>query len=257
MRASARLEVVRRDGRNVLVDARSEPPFAVRRAGDRILFVGSAAAPVGGDELEIDVAIRAGASAMIGTVAATSVWPGPHGDRSSIRTTMSVGAGARLTWWPEPVVSIVDSNHRSSTQVSLEDGAHCTIVEEVSLGRSGQAPGTLELEIRVERDGRPIVHHTERFGPFEPGAGSAVGVGAARHVISGVVVGPDAGDPLTVVGRSDQSGGGAHGAWLPVGPDAAMVLVVAPDRPAALQLLCRLRPCLQPGALVAGTNAPG
>jgi urease accessory protein len=252
MKASARLEVVRRDGRDVLVDARSEPPFAIRQAGHRIMLVGSAAAPVGGDELEIDVVIGPGASATIGTVAATSIWPGPGGGRSLIGTRVSVASGAQLVWWPEPLVSIVDSDHRSSTRVQLESGGRCTIIEEVSLGRSGQESGTLELEIRVEAGGRPIVHHTERFGPVEPGAGSAVGVGAARHVISGVVVGPDAGDPITVVGPN----GGAHGAWLPVASCAAMVLVVAPDRPAALQLLHRLRPCLQPAHLEGRARVP-
>jgi urease accessory protein len=241
MRASARLEVARRDGRDVLIDARSQPPFAIRRAGDRILLVGSAAAPVGGDELEIEVVIGQDASATIGTVAATSIWPGPGGGRSLIDTRVSVAVGGQLVWWPEPLVSIVDSDHRSSTRVRLEPSGRCTIIDEVSLGRSGQESGTLELEIRVEQRGLPIVHHTERFGPFEPGAGSAAGVSAARHVISGVVVGPEAGDPVTVVGPF----GGAHGAWLPVSAEAAMVLVVAPDRPAAVQLLGRLRPCLR------------
>jgi urease accessory protein len=249
VRASARVEVVRRDGRDVLINARSEPPFAIRRTGDRIVLVGSAAAPVGGDILDIDVIVGAGASAEIGTVAATSIWPGPCGDRSLIRTMVTLGEGAQLVWWPEPLVSIVDSDHRSSTHVDLENGARCTILEEVSLGRSGQESGRLELDLRVQRDGHPILHHTERFGPDELGAGSAVGVGNARHVISGVVVGGDAGEPVTIM---DQ-GGGAHGAWLPVAADAAMVLVVAPDRPVALDLLARLRPV----AFVQGTNATG
>ena len=57
VRASARVEVARRDGRDVLVDVRSEPPLAVRVAGDRVLLVGAAAAPVGGDELTLDVVV--------------------------------------------------------------------------------------------------------------------------------------------------------------------------------------------------------
>ena len=60
-----------------MVDARSEPPLAVRQTADRILLVGSAAAPVGGDEIEIDVVVGPGACAAIGSVAATSIFPGP------------------------------------------------------------------------------------------------------------------------------------------------------------------------------------
>ncbi len=109
--------------------------------------------------------------------------------------------------------------------------------------------GTLELDLRVERAGVPIVHHVERFGPAEPGAGSSVGVADARHVISGVVIGADPGEAVTRVGAD------GRGAWLPVAADAAMVLVVAPDRPAALRLLALLRPCLQGRASVPGTDA--
>ena len=178
----------------MLVDARSQPPLAVRDTADRILLVGSAAAPVGGDALEIEVVVGAGATAVIGSVAATSIFPGPHGERSRSDTDVAVAGGGRLLWWPEPLLSIAGSNHRSTTRVGLVAGARCTIVEEVSLGRSGQPSGTLELDLRVERAGVPIVHHVERFGPDEPGTGSSVGVADARHVISGVVVGVDPGD---------------------------------------------------------------
>ena len=236
MRAAARLEVEHRDGRDVLVDARSEAPLAIRQTADRILFVGSAASPVGGDEIAIDVMVGAGATASIGTVAATSIWPGPSGERSQIHTAIDVASSGHLDWWPEPLVSIVGSDHRSVTRVALGAAASCTLIEEVSLGRSGQSSGTLELDLRVERDGRPIIHHAERFGPGEPGAGSVVGVGDAHHVISGVVIGPDAGEAVTLLEPDGRA------AWLPVAVDAAMVLVVAIDRPAALCLLAMVHP---------------
>ena len=159
--------------------------------------------------------------------------------RTSPRTS-TLGCDARLTWWPEPLVSIADSDHRSATRVQLAVGAALTLIEEVSLGRSGQLSGTLELDLRVERDGAVLVHHCERFGPSEPGAGSAVGVAGARHVVSGVVVGVDAGEAVTSL---DDDGSGA---WLPVADDAAMILVVAADRPAALRVLAKLRPDLRP-----------
>jgi urease accessory protein len=238
VRASARIEVARRVGRSVMIDARSEPPLAVRQTVDRILLVGSAASPVGGDVIEIDVVVGPAATASIGSVAATSIFPGPTGERSHTSTTVALGCEARLSWWPEPLVSIAESDHRSSTRVQLSAGAVLTLIEEVSLGRSGQDSGTLELDLRVERDGAVLLHHCERFGPSEPGARSAVGVAGARHVVSGVVVGDDVGAAVTSL---DDDGSGA---WLPVADDAAMVLVVAADRPAAMRVLAKLRPCL-------------
>jgi urease accessory protein len=236
VKAAARIEFARRDGRDVVVDMRSEPPIAIRRSDDRVLMVGSAAGPVGGDDIDIEVVVGSGARGAVGSVAAASVWPGPNGERSTTHVDIGVGSAGRVCWWPEPTVSIAASDHRSSLHVDLAVDAWCTIVEEVSLGRSGQPSGALELELRVERCGRPLVHHTERFGPHEPGVGSAVGVGRARHVISGVVVGPATGDPATIVEPAGQA------AWLPVAADAGVILVVAADRPAALRLMAAIRP---------------
>ena len=47
MRASARIRVERRNGRDEVVDRASEAPLSVRRCGDRVLIASSAAAPFG------------------------------------------------------------------------------------------------------------------------------------------------------------------------------------------------------------------
>lgn len=59
-------------------------------------------------------------------------------------------------------------------------------------------------------------------------------MGSARFAVSAVTVGCEAGEPAVHL----QRGGAA--AWLPMAADAAMGLVVAPDRPAALALLGEL-----------------
>jgi urease accessory protein len=230
MRATARVEVAAGpDGRTRLVDVRSEPPLAVRATPGRVLVVGSAAAPVGGDELDLDVVVGAGARLCLGTAAATVSWPSTDAAWSVARTTCCVGDGGHLTWWPEPSVSVVGSRHRVRTHVELAATASCTVVDEVALGRHGEPSGDVELTVRVRRDGRPLLHHTERLGPGAPGWGGASRVAGARHVLSAVVVGPAAGAPRTVVDAS-----GTSSAWLPLAADAALALVVAPDRPAAL-----------------------
>jgi urease accessory protein len=210
--------------------------MALRRSGGRLLLVSSAAAPVGGDDLSLDLVVGAGATADVGTVAATMVWPSPVPALSVMTTTIAVGAGARLLWRPCPMVSVRGSDHLASTVVRLAADATAVVVEEVALGRHGEPSGDLELRLRVERDGRPLLHHAERFGPDAPGAGGVVSVGAARHVVQAVLVGVEAGSPRSVV-HDDRAA-----AWLPLADDAVAILALGTDRPAVLALLTRIAP---------------
>lgn len=236
MKASATVAVARCGDRDVVVDQRSSAPFSVRQCGDRILLASSAAAPVGGDELQLTVEVGSGARAAVGSVAASMVWPGVGGVASSMTTGCAVGHGAHLDLWLEPTISVAGSRHRTATVVRLESDATCRVVEETVLGRRDEASGHLELSLRIERGGRPLVHHDERFGPDVAGAWSSVSVGAARHVVSAVLVGVDAGPPQVRVGADRAV------AWLPVAPDAAIVMAISHDRPSALNLLAALSP---------------
>ena len=253
MRASAHLEVALRGGADVLVAARSEPPFAIRATPDRILVVGSSAAPVGGDELALDVVVGRGARACVGTAAATMVWPGPaasSGDPAHLgcspwSTTVNrlrVHDGGNVDWSPEPMVSVVGSRHRARTEVMLEGSATARIVEEVSLGRSGEPSGRLDLELRVVRDDTPLVHHTERLGPGVPGWGSVVHVGDARHVLTMVEVGCPVGATGAAVGEPDGLPAGVSLARLAVAADVVVTLALGPDRPATLRAVRADRP---------------
>lgn len=238
MKAGATIAVERVSGRNVVVDQRSGAPFSVRQSGGRILLAASAAAPVGGDELSLTVDVGPGARADIGSVAASMVWPGPSGAPSVTVVDCLVGDGGHLELWLEPTISVVGSHHWAATEVRLEGTATCRIVEEMILGRSNESSGHLDLSLRVERNGLPLVHHDEAFGPAVPGAGSSVSVGNARVAVTAVVVGAPTGAPV-VVADEDQSG-----AWLPVADDAAVALAVGQDRPSILKLLAGLHPSL-------------
>jgi urease accessory protein len=236
VKATAHLRVTSDGTRSMPVDIRSEPPFAIRRSGSRVLLVSSAAAPVGGDDLALEVDVGPGATADLGTVAATMIWPSPVPALSVMTTTIVVAEGGHLVWRPNPMVSVQGSDHLASTVVRLAHDATAVIVEEVALGRHGERSGELELRLRVERDGRPLVHHIERFGPSQPGAGSVVSTAGARHVCQAVLVGVDAGGPRSRVV------GACAAAWLPLAPDAVVVLAAGPDRPAVLAMLRELAP---------------
>lgn len=236
MRGSATVTVARCGDRNIVVDQRSEAPFSVRQCGQRILLASSAAAPVGGDELSLAIDVGAGAQADIGSVAASMVWPGPMSPGSSMTTSCTVGRGAHLSLWLEPTISIAGSCHRAKTLVQLDGNATCRVVEEAVLGRRNEESGRLDLSLRVTRDGRPLVHHDEAFGPDVPGAMSSVSVGAARFVLTAVLVGVDAGAPRSCV-EADRAG-----SWLPVAADTAVVMAVGHDRPRVMNLLAAVAP---------------
>ena len=236
VKASARVAVERRGDSSEVVDRRAQAPLSIRRCGARVLIASSAAMPVGGDELELMIDVGPGARADIGSVAAGMVWPGIGGVASQMTTVASVAAGGRLDLWLEPTISVVGSRHRMTTRVELDRTASARVVEEVVLGRSGQVSGDLTLSVRIERAGGPLVHHQERFGPDAIGAGSSVGVGGARHVLSAVLVGVVAG-PSRVWVEPDRAG-----AWMPMGDDVVVVMAAGHDRPGVLELLARLAP---------------
>jgi urease accessory protein len=226
VRAAARVEVARRGGRDVLVDLRSEPPLTLRATPGRVLVVGSAAAPVGGDDLRLDVVVGPSSRLALGSAAATLAWPGAHGEWSAQRTTAIVGTGGHLCWAPEPLVAVAGCRHRTTMTVCLDTEATAWVLEEISLGRSGEVSGRVDLEWRVERGGAPLVHHAERLGPEVPGWNSLAAAGTYRHLAALLVIGCPATElPATVVG-SDLAV--AH---LALAEDAYVVLAAGVDRP--------------------------
>jgi urease accessory protein len=242
----------------VLVDVRSEPPVAIRSTPGRVLLVSSAAAPLPGDELHLDLVVGPAAHLEVGTAAATIVWPpspecqrpsecdrGPRGRRwhSDQRVTARVGTGGGLVWRPEPTISVVGSDHRMRFDATLDASASVVVVDELVLGRSGEPSGDVELVTRVVRDSAVVLHHAERLGPSTPGWGSVALVGRARHLVAVVVVGSPVGSSTAVV-EADVAA-----AWLPTATDAGILLAVGPDRPTTLDLARHVAPHLAHSAL--------
>lgn len=235
MRARARIRVERRHGRDEVVDRSAEAPFAVRRCDDRIMLAATAASPVGGDELDLDIVVGPDASATIGSIGAMLVWPAPTPAVSSLVTTITIGDRGHLVYAPEPTITVAGSHHRATTRVDLAPGATCELVEEYSLGRTGEPSGTIETSLRVVRDGAPLFHHDETLGAFAAAGLTSVGVGMARHVVTALIVGEPAGGAATAVE------GGGMAARLPLADDASALLGAGVDRPTVRRLLDGLR----------------
>lgn len=206
MRARSELAVaLGADGRTRLEVLRAETPLLLRESdvslrcepdAPLVQLVGGAAAPLGGDDLALDVRVGEGAALTVRSVAATYAQPSTVPAQSTLTTTAHVGIGARLDWWPEPLVSVRGSDHVATTVVRVEEGATLRWVDEVVLGRHGELGGRVVVRQRIEVAGRPVCVHD---ATFEPGDTSAGRHGSARVAITGIVHGPAASTPQSIV----------------------------------------------------------
>lgn len=168
---------------------RSSPPIGLRDTPDGLHIVASAAGPIGGDDVHLDITVADGASLTVRTVAAQVVLPGPHLGPSLSSVTATVGRGAQLRWLPDPVVLGAGCDHRTRVTLSLAATASLVWRDEIVLGRSGEASGSLLQRLRVDRDGAPLLRNDLALGPRWPGAGGPAGSGDETVVGSLLVVG--------------------------------------------------------------------
>lgn len=166
MRADALLEVERdADGRSVVRTLRSAAPLTLVPARGRPLvhLVGSAASPLGGDELTLTVRVGAHACLTLAGIAATVALPGPGVSRTTVR--MELGEGATVEYLPEPTVVTRRARHESVLTVALGPGAHLRTRETVVLGRFGEPPGELTTTLHVTRGRLPVLRQSLAVTP--------------------------------------------------------------------------------------------
>lgn len=213
IRARAAVVAEFRRGRTALTTLHSEPPLTLRPTPDVLYVVGTAAGPLGGDELTFDIAVGDGAELTLRTVAASMVQPGPRGGRSRSITNVVVGRGATLIYEPEPVIAVVGCDHVATTIIHLAADATLVWAEPLVLGRHAEGPGSILQRLRVDRAGAPLYRNDLALGPLYPGWDSSAGVGDARRVDTTLTVGIEA-----VV---------ASGATaMPLAPDATLTLTL-------------------------------
>lgn len=266
-------------GKPRLVELRSAPPLTLRWADGSLYIVGGAFAPLGGDELELDVHVGAGAALTIRTVAASVAQPGrgdmangaertshggplatPGGPPSRFTVTARVAAGATLRWLPEPGVAVRGCHHVNEAHLELDSGAEVTWREEVLLGRHGQPGGEWRSTVDATLGGEPLLcQDTLIGGPVWDS--SAVG-GGARAAGSLLLVGPDA--PAEPSVHTSQDPGAPVGVTRPTGtrdvatpPGSAEPPGLAePGAPPALGGRAAAMPLASPGAAVISALAP-
>lgn len=188
------MRAVSRAGETVYETLRSEPPLLFRPCGDELQLVGGAAGPLGGDRLRCEIDVAADAAVRVRTVAASVVLAGA--EPSSTEIAANVGPGAALDWGAQPLVSTERSRHRQHVRVELAEGATLRWRDDLVWGRSGEPGGWLATRLRIERDGRPLMHQDLEIGDDTTGWAGSGGLAGARsiatEVLAGVGVEPEA-----------------------------------------------------------------
>jgi urease accessory protein len=160
VKAAAHLTVERDpDGRSIVRRLRSAAPLTLLpvRGEPVVHLVGSAAGPLGGDELTLTVRVGPGACLTLAGIAATIALRGPHGEKSRTTVHIELGDGASVSYLPEPTVVTRRARHESVLTVALGVDAHLRTRETVVLGRAGEPGGELTTALHVTRAGRPVL----------------------------------------------------------------------------------------------------
>ncbi len=187
MRADAYLSVERRGGRDVVCDLRSAAPLMLLpvrgSTGPAVVhLVGSAANPLGGDEVTLTVRVGAGASLRLSGVAAAVALPGPHGAPSRSVVRLHAAARASLAYLPEPTVITSRARHAAELHADLAADACLHTREVLVLGRTGERPGVLTTSTSVTRGGRPVLRQQLAIG--DPALDASVAYLAGRRVLA-------------------------------------------------------------------------
>lgn len=231
MRAHSSVCVTAPDGRSRLARLRSRPPLALRPTGpERVHLVASAAGPLGGDDLRLDVHIGQSARLVLRGLGAMLALPDPEHRPASLRYRVRVSAGGSLDARLPPTILGRDCLLHSQLRIELEPGAELVWSEVTVLGRHAEPPGRGLQSLSVTSAGRPLLRtSTDLTDPARYGSPAVLGPARALGyalVVPGSTVDSPAGAP--VPRGEDACRGAVHqleGASLVgvVGPDARQV----------------------------------
>ncbi|MFE6861131.1 urease accessory protein UreD [Nocardia sp. NPDC057668] len=139
--------------------------LAARHTGpDTVHLIGTAATPLGGDELDISIVVGAGARLIVRSVAATIALPGRHTRKSVAHWRFEVGADGDLDFDPEPTVVAGGAEHETFTTVSLGENARLRLRERVQIGRIGETHGHWSGELHADIGATPLLRHRLELG---------------------------------------------------------------------------------------------
>ena len=217
----------------------SQAPLVLRRTPSAVYLVGGAAGPIGGDELDLRIAVGPGAFLRLRTAAAAVALPGLDGRESVLRVSVTVAAGGRLEYLPEPVVVSAGARHATVVSATLAEGASLVLRDELLLGRHGEAGGSARTVLRVDYAGRPLLRQSLSVSGTDAATLGPAVLAGHRAVGSLLLAGrpADPGTGVTVGGTAARCA--PERAVLALAGPGVLVTALADD---AVTLRRRLRP---------------
>jgi urease accessory protein len=204
----ARLELgfERRDARTILTRRRHRGPLAVQRPFHpepdgtcHVYVLHPPGGLVSGDLLELEIALAAGARALLTTPAATKLYRS-GGAPARQQQRFRVAAGARLEWLPQETIAYVGADARLVTSVELEPGAEFIGFEILCLGHpaSGESftRGRVEQRLELVREGQPLAIERARYQGGAAALAAAYGMGGEPVIGTLLCIGPARSDAL-------------------------------------------------------------
>lgn len=135
-----RIRVAAEGGETRVTDSYARAPFHYlppsRRKGDlpRLTIVNSSGGVLGGDRLEVEVEVGAGAALSLRTQAATKIYRSERGPaRSDCRFRLA--EGAFLDYFPDEIIPFAGSDYAQTSEIDLAPGASMLLAEVVCAGR--------------------------------------------------------------------------------------------------------------------------
>ena len=124
----------------------------------------------GGDRIELDLAVRQGARAVITTQAAEKIYRSA-GEPCNVDVRITAGKKTWMEWMPQETILFDGARLRRATTVRATDGARIMAGEILVFGRLARGEvfrnGALRDAWTVERDGRRVWMEALRYGAPE------------------------------------------------------------------------------------------
>ncbi len=201
-------------------------------AGLEAVLINTAGGLTGGDRLDWQVDIGAGAVLTTTTQASEKIYRSAGGE-ARVGAGIRVGAGGRIAWLPQETILYDGCALSRRLDVALAPDAAALLVEAVVLGRKAHGESVRRACFRESwrvRRGGALVHADElAFGPdIAALAGRAAVLGGATAFATVLAVGDDAASLLPAA-RDICAGAGSASAWCVAGTGKLLARLVAAD----------------------------
>lgn len=181
----------------------------------RIGLLATTALLLGGDVVELEVRVGAGARLDLFDVAGTVAYHG-RGKASAWRVRVTLAEAAGLTYAGEPFVVADGADVTRTLDLDLATGASAAVRDTVVLGRAGQRGGQLRSLTSVQVGGRPVLIEDQRLDPAR--WRTAPGMLGAHRVLDTVTwLGAAQPEPTTATTYALVDGAGTLARWLGAG----------------------------------------